>query len=89
VSDAGWEDAIATMITDPALRHAVRQRALERLRAEYSLTRLGRQLLGVLERAGAAVPRAVAASMVGDRWPPLHRDGASAILCKFPENTGT
>jgi hypothetical protein len=80
VRDGDWEGAIATMITDPALRQAVRQRALDRLRAEYGLTRLGRQLLDVLARAGAVVPPAVAACIVGDDRPPLRRDGGSPIL---------
>jgi hypothetical protein len=54
------------MIIDPSLRQAVRQRALERLRAEYNLRRLGRQVLGVLQRAGAVVPPCVATCIVGD-----------------------
>jgi Glycosyl transferases group 1 len=66
VSDTDWEVAITTMIIDPSLRQAVRQRALERLRAEYNLRRLGRQVLGVLQRAGAVLPPCVATCIVGD-----------------------
>jgi glycosyltransferase involved in cell wall biosynthesis len=66
VSDTDWEEAITTMIIDPSLRQTVRQRALERLRAEYNLRRLGRQVLGVLQRAGAVVPPCVATCIVGD-----------------------
>jgi glycosyltransferase involved in cell wall biosynthesis len=57
-SDAAWEEALVSLIEDPALRAAMGQAARERVEATYSLSAVLPQYLGVLRRLGFEAPSA-------------------------------
>ena len=52
--DAGWRDALARLVSDPALRRALGDAGRDRAEARYSLRALAPRFAAVLRRAAAA-----------------------------------